>query len=319
MRDTIPVSPVSTLVDRPAGGPRGFRSLLVPIDLTPVSDRVAGRISLLPLDDDARVTLLHVVPGGLPIRDQLNARRDASKALADEAWHLRKSLPGNVIIETMLKIGGAAKVIGACATRVKAELIVMGRGAERALRGVFLGSTAERVIRQARLPVLVVRLPSRTTYRRPALALDLNQAVHEVVRLMLRVLPPPRPQVTVIHAFDIGYRRHVYPSLSHGGTEELKDELQSRATRKLERLLATALARANVPPADAPPWRTHVRHGTPGMVVWKTMQKTEIDLLVLGTHGYSGAAYLFVGSVAGALLREAKCDVLIVPPDPSRE
>lgn len=319
MSDTVPFSADSTLVDPSAEGPPGFRSLLVPIDLTPVSDRVVGRISLLPLDDDARVTLLHVVPGGLPARDQLKAERDADKALADEARHLRKSLPRNVMIEPMLKIGGAAKVIGACATRVNAELIVMGRGAERALREAFPGSTAVRVIRQARIPVLVVRLPARATYRRPALALDLDQAVHEVVRLMLRVLPPPRPQVTVIHAFDAGYQRRVYPSLSEADADEFKYELQFRATRKLGRLLATALAKANVPPADAPAWKTHVRYGSPGIVVERALRKTATDLLVLGTHGYSGAAYLFLGSVAGALLREARCDVLIVPPAPSRE
>lgn len=300
-------------------GPPGFRSLLVPIDLTPLSDRIVGRTSLLPMAHDARVTLLHVVPGGLPMRDQLNAERDANKVLADEARHLRTSLPRNAIIEPMLKIGAAAAVIGACATRVKAELIVMGRGAGRALRETFLGSTAERVIRRARLPVLVVRLPSRTAYRRPALALDLDQSVHEAVRLMLRALPSPRPQVTVIHAFDVGYRRHVYPSLTGDESEELKDELQVRATRKLGRLLATSLAKAHLPPTEAPHWKTHVRYGSPGIVVGRAMRKIGTDLLVLGTRGHTGAAYLFVGSVAGALLREARCDVLIVPPAPSRE
>jgi nucleotide-binding universal stress UspA family protein len=83
--------------------------------------------------------------------------------------------------------------------------------------------------------------------------------------------------------------------------------------RELAKLLAAALAKANVRPEDGPSWKTHVQYGSPRMVVEKAMKKAETDLLVLGTHGYSGAAYVFLGTVAGDLLRAAKCDVLVVP------
>ncbi len=49
------------------------------------------------------------------------------------------------------------------------------------------------------------------------------------------------------------------------------------------------------------------------------MVKADTDLLVLGTRGRSGAAYVFLGSIAGDLLRAAKCDVLIVPPTRDRK
>lgn len=45
-----------------------FRSLLVPIDLTPASDRVIGRLARLPLAESGLVTLVHVVPGSLALR-----------------------------------------------------------------------------------------------------------------------------------------------------------------------------------------------------------------------------------------------------------
>ena len=52
------------------------------------------------------------------------------------------------------------------------------------------------------------------------------------------------------------------------------------------------------------------------LIVEKAMKKFDTDLLVLGTHGYSGTAYVLLGTVAGDLLRAAKCDVLVVPPTP---
>lgn len=293
----------------------GFHSLLVPVDLTPSSDRVLGRLSLLPLADDTRVTLLHVVPSSLPPGERQRAERDANKALAEEARHLRKQLHKKIRIEPVVRVGAVARQIAARASQVQAELIVMGRGGGRALRDAFLGSSAERVIRQARRPVLVVRLAPRAAYNRPALALDIDQVAHEVVRLMLLVLPPPRPRIEVIHAFDLPYHGLVYPSLSERA-EERRDELRSDATQKLAKLLATALAKAEVRPEDRPFWRTHVQYGSPRIVVERAMTKADTDLLVLGTRGYSGAAHVLLGSIAGDLLRAARCDVLVVPPAP---
>lgn len=68
--------------------------------------------------------------GSLPASEQRRAVRDAGRALADEERHLRKSLPGNVRVEPLVKVGGAANGIGACATRAKSDLIVA-----RAVRG----------------------------------------------------------------------------------------------------------------------------------------------------------------------------------------
>ena len=77
-------------------------------------------------------------------------------------------------------------------------------------------------------------------------------------------------------------------------------------------------AKARVLPDDAPCWKTYVRYGSPRYVVAKAVRELEPDLLLLGTHGYSGVARAFLGTVAGDLLREAKCDVLVVPPSRSR-
>ena len=83
-------------------------------------------------------------------------------------------------------------------------------------------------------------------------------------------------------------------------------------------MLATALARLKASPEEAPFWKAHVRYGSPRQVVQSVVRKTGSDLLVLGTRGHAGAAYAFLGSVAGDLLREVRCDVLVVPPSPSR-
>ncbi len=300
----------------PLGPPPSLHSVLVPIDLTPGADRVLGRVALLPLADHARVTLLHVIPDGLPVSEQRKASRDADKVLLGHARHLRKQIRGSVSIASSVKVGAAAKEIAASAAAAHADLIVMGRGGRRPLRDVFLGSTAERVVRQAQRPVLVVRLPAREVYCRPMLALDVDQTASDVVRLMVGVLPSPRPQVDVVHAFQIPYQGMMYPSLSEDEADERKSELRAQLSLALRQLLSEALAKAHVPPGEGPSFRTHVQHGPPRLVVEKAIKKAEADLLVLGTRAYSGIAFMFLGTVAGELLRAAQCDVLVVPPGP---
>lgn len=299
---------------KPEPHPKVLRSLLVPIDLTPISDRVLARITHLPLSEGARVTLLHVVPDTLPTRARSNAARDARQLLDDEASSLAKLVPKNVKIAAVVKIGAAMREIARCARATKADLIVMGRGGGRVLRDIFLGSTAERVIRRLTLPVLVVRLAARGPYRRPALALDLDRASHDVLAMTLRVLPPPRPAVTVIHAYDIPYERLVYPSLPKEDAQQLRGDLHEKATRQLANLLAAFLARAHVRPSDVPRWKTHIRQGSARLVIQKAVKHAHADLLVLGTRGFTGVAHLFLGTVAGDVLRDVACDVLVVPP-----
>jgi nucleotide-binding universal stress UspA family protein len=156
---------------------------------------------------------------------------------------------------------------------------------------------------------------ARAPYGRPAIAVDLDQTAYHAVDVMLRILPPPRPRVAVIHAFDPPYQGWAtYRSLSHDDAEDEHEELAARASRKVTKLIATAMSRAGGRPTDGPMWKLHVQLGAARFVIKRAVRKLETDLLVLGTHGYTGVAHLFLGTVAGDVLREVACDVLVVPP-----
>jgi nucleotide-binding universal stress UspA family protein len=287
-------------------------SILVPLDLTPISDRVVRRVALLPLRERARITLLHVVPDTLSQVHRRGAKSDAARALAAEALHLRARVRPDVRIETRVAVGAAPKTIGAAATSIQADLIVTGRGSGRIL-DALLGSTAERVIRQSRRPVLVVQGAARHQYCRPSLALDLDHAAPRVVATMLRVVPPPRPPILVIHAYDDPYHTLSYPSLSETAGER-KAELRQQASQALARVRDKALNEAKVSAQDAPRWKTLIQYGSPRLLIERTVRRAKPDLLALGTRAHSGLSYAFFGTVAGDVLRHVRCDVLVVPP-----
>lgn len=294
----------------------GFSNLLIPIDLTSNSDRVLGRLALLPLAHGARLTLLHVVPNDVEAEARIRAETDAKKTLADEALHLAKSLPASVCIEQVLLRGAAATEIARCSAETGAEMIVMGRGGAHALREAFLGSTAERVMRKTKLPVLVVRNAPHVEYERPALALDEDGAAGVALAQMMRIIRGRKLNVTVIHAFDIPYQRLISPALvdDDGSDDAYAGQFRPQAAQKIGAVLTAALAAANIAPVDAPVFTNQVRPGAPRFVIAKAVEQADSDLLVMGTRGNSGLAYAFLGTVAGDVLRSVNCDVLVVPP-----
>jgi len=62
----------------------------------------------------------------------------------------------------------------------------------------------------------------------------------------------------------------------------------------------------------APKLERTMQEGTVREVLYQQIGRRNPDLLVIGTHGRTGVAHAFLGSVAEDLLRDLPCDVLAV-------
>jgi nucleotide-binding universal stress UspA family protein len=58
----------------------------------------------------------------------------------------------------------------------------------------------------------------------------------------------------------------------------------------------------------------HTELGTPSVEIIRYAREREIDLIVIGTHGYTGWEHLLLGSVAERVVQRAPCPVLTVRP-----
>lgn len=86
---------------------------------------------------------------------------------------------------------------------------------------------------------------------------------------------------------------------------ELRTELVADAERRLLELRDTV-------EGQRVPVRTTVRIGPAAHTILEYAQAAGIDLIVMGTHGRTGVAHLFMGSVAERVLRHSHCPVLTV-------
>jgi nucleotide-binding universal stress UspA family protein len=85
--------------------------------------------------------------------------------------------------------------------------------------------------------------------------------------------------------------------------QELRSELKARAEGQL----------AALPLPSGPPRLTRaVRFGIPAREIALEAMEAGADLIAVGSHGYTGAKWLFLGSVTQDLLRVAPAPVLVI-------
>lgn len=86
-----------------------------------------------------------------------------------------------------------------------------------------------------------------------------------------------------------------------------------------EQLTKYAMEQLDALPGDEPafsgPIVRHVSEGVPHVEIIRYAKEKDIDLVVMGTHGYTGLKYLLIGSVAENVVRKAHCPVLTVHPE----
>ena len=93
---------------------------------------------------------------------------------------------------------------------------------------------------------------------------------------------------------------------------EIRRALVEEAERRLDEY-RNAIEHLNVPIV------TTVRTGVPARTIVDYAQAAGIDVIVMGTHGRSGLAHMFLGSVAERVVRHAACPVLTVRGTEKRE
>lgn len=141
--------------------------ILVPCDFSECARNALDYAAGLAKQSGGAIVLLHVIervqPGFLM---EATVSRQTQGRMRERAGHELAALTklhagGARLGRALVKSGKPWKIIVSVASRIAADLIVMGTHGHTALKRALLGSVAERVIRHAPCPVLTVRAKSR--------------------------------------------------------------------------------------------------------------------------------------------------------------
>jgi nucleotide-binding universal stress UspA family protein len=140
-----------------------FRSILVAFDGSPDARRALVHAVALARDQNARLTLMTVVPppgamtsfaarGGVTP----DTIRSGYEHMLREA---AETVPDDLGVTTRVAEGPAAHWIVKCAQEGGHDLIVMGSHGRGRLAGALLGSVSQRVLHESPVPVLLAHAP----------------------------------------------------------------------------------------------------------------------------------------------------------------
>jgi nucleotide-binding universal stress UspA family protein len=289
-----------------------LKTILVPLDGSPLAERALPYAATLARRSGADIALVRAVhatslPGDDSRDAQMELTKQAEKHLSEAAGRLGAD---GVTVETHVCHEDPVHAILDAAERCEADLIVMSTHGRGGLGRMLYGSVADRVLRHATIPVLLV--PSIVDHRWPSdrplhllVPLDGSELAEEALQsaellaevfesrpTLLRVIEPP-----------------TYPLYGDGYAYIPFDEDAELADARQYLKGQVARLRERGRQAEA-----KVAVGQSARAIAETASEQTSDVIVMATHGHGGLRRLILGSVATSTLRQTTVPLLLVRP-----
>ncbi len=220
--------------------------------------------------------------------------------------HLAKQaarFPGGETARCHALEGSPGPRLAEFADDVQADLVIVGASRRGRIWHSILGTTAARVLRAARVPVLVLRKPFSRRPERILLATDLSSengaALTRAIETIGAAFGPKDLQFRAVYV--VSYDPMVPPPLPDAVLKEV-------AAEQLGRFLAEEI-RSGVPVEN------HVRSGDLSGEIVRAASEWQAELLVMAARA-TGAPEGWLGSTTASAIRHASCNVLVIPPVP---
>ena len=279
-----------------------MKKILIATDLSARSDRALERAVNIAREHDAELAIVHVIDEDLP--KALSEAQHRAAETAIEAEVTRLGSEGGLRVSIHIVFGRAYHDLLSLAEEIGADLIVLGMHRVDALKDMFRGTTVERVIRAGRLPVLLVKNRVSGAYKQALVGVDFSVYARRAVEFAVKFAPGGT--FHLVHAYDVPFSGFLY------GTDTRK-EVNKQHQDSFDRMVESEMAAFLTGLEGAPPKLEKImEEGAVREVIGSQVSRLNPDLLVIGTHGRTGVAHAFLGSVAEDLLKSPPCDVLVV-------
>jgi len=294
--------------------------VLVPLDGSKLGELALPWAACLARHQAASIVLAQALPwtvlpydgamgGYVPpdyYEEVLSAQRDGAMAYLEG---LRAELSSQALkVEVVVQEGAPGTVILNLADELGVDTIVMSTRGRGGLTRAVLGSVALEIVQNALLPVLLVRADSEAAPRTPSfdrllVPLDGSLLAERALDVAVHVASPDSTLTLVrVEGAPPQTNDDNRPS---SGPDAGVDESRRPATEYLDRI-----AQTQVPGTLHA--RTDVRLGVPPDQILAAASAHNADVIVMATHGRTGPARWWLGSVTDSVARRADRPVLLV-------
>jgi nucleotide-binding universal stress UspA family protein len=214
--------------------------------------------------------------------------------LAETCDRLRAS---GVDAHLTIRQGKPAEEILRYANLRQPDLIVMETEGRSGLQRIAKKSVAEQVLRQAEVPVLLVRPGgARNSWSRILVALDGSSRAEEILEDVI-------PLAEQLDA-SVDLARVALPTITGTGVGDIPGVVFHDDPRPYLQQIQDRLLKAGIKARIAP------LEGRAASAILEWAAKSDAFLIALTTHGRTGLERVLMGSIAEEIVRHASCPVL---------
>ncbi len=188
----------------------------------------------------------------------------------------------------------------------QADLIVVGGASREEER--LLGSTSERVLRKAMVPVMVAKRALSAEPRNFLVPTDFSPCAKKAAKEALVLAESFRGRVVFLHVVELCPSYAVAYTDGFGVSVPLPSPAPEEIEEEWENFLSGL-------PLQKIEWEKYAEEGEAATRILQQAELKKTDLVVMGTHGRSGLEYMLLGSVTEKVVRRAACPVLTIRPE----
>ncbi len=287
--------------------------ILVATDLSSHAGRAETRAAMLAQSlGVGKLVLIHVVPQlplealtslleRTPLETEQRLVDTAGAALRERARRLSEKF--GIVTGTAVRIGRPHVEIVEEADALNAGLVVVGGYGAHLVRELFLGATAEKVLRKCQRPVLMVKQEPLSPYKRLLVPVDFSPSSVRALDWAQAVVGGA--EIMLTHIYEVPYESTLcYAGIEEGAYASLRDS----ARRQAEQAIDALLEKRTLPRFG---FYRRIEHGHPAAVLRDLAEEVRPDLILMGKHGKSEVEELLLGSVTKHVLFETRCDLLV--------
>jgi nucleotide-binding universal stress UspA family protein len=175
----------------------------------------------------------------------------------------------------------------------------------------LLGRTAQRVLRHASVPVLVVKNPHGLNLpARLMTAVDWSSNSARALLIAAQLCNRVEGLLSVLHVIESPYVPYVKAFAHERDAREALQPLHDQQLAKLATFVGESLAELDAVPESL---TEAVVFGDPADAIAAQAAALLADLVVVGAHGTANLSRFLLGSTAEKLVTAARSDILVVP------
>ncbi len=275
------------------------KAILCPVDLSTASAAVLSWARLFANAFNSEVEVLHArwsEPPRYFLEDQVGKmaaeEKSQSKNLSRSLQQaVRRALGPKMKFKVLVKEGPAVQVILEHVSKKHPDLIVMGSHGHSGVSRLLMGSVAENVVREAGIPVLIVR------------GMPLSGAQVDLQRVLCPVEVSDQSRDCALVAGRIA--KHMHATLQVMHVVEGSEPDEKARQRLCDWIPEDTRARCRVSEV--------VGGGNPAEQIILFARQHAIDLIVLGAVPHRFLEFGTLGRTPERVMRHSPCSVLLLP------